>query len=132
MTRSDREALKQQIQDAFAGAPRPEDDRIAYNPNYWEGDELAQAFKGRHWMDLTHAELQYHSASFLSHEGFRYYLPAYLMAALDDYGNLLQHTVYGLMLREDSSPEHQELRAWELERFNRLSSIEKRAVQGVP
>ena len=123
------EALKHQIRAAFATAPRPDDDCIGYNPDDWESAELAQAFKGKQWQELTPAELEYHSKSFLSHEGFRYYLPAYLLAALDDYGNLLQHTVYGFILTEDPSPKHKELRAWQLKRFNGLAPIEKRAVR---
>ncbi|KFA90911.1 DUF6714 family protein [Archangium violaceum] len=129
MPDSRREALQRQIEAAFADAPHPGDDRIGYDADDWESAELARAFKGRQWKELSPVELQYHSSSFLSSEGFRYYLPAYLLAALEDHGNLMPHTVYGLTLPQGSSPEEQRLRAWQLERFEVLSPTQKRAVR---
>ena len=129
MSGSRHEALRRQIEAAFANAPYPGDDHIGFDADDWESAELARAFKGRHWQELSPAELQYHSSSFLSLEGFRYYLPAYLLAALEDHGNLMPHTVYGLTLPQGSSPEEQRLRAWQLERFEGLSSTQKRAVR---
>ncbi len=61
-------ALKQQIEAAFAEGPRPTDDRIVYNPDDWESAELANAFKGKHWKEVTPENLQYHRNSFLSLE----------------------------------------------------------------
>lgn len=129
MPDSRREALQRQIEAAFADAPHPGDDHIGYDADDWESAELARAFKGRHWRELTPAELQYHSSSFLSSEGFRYYLPAYLLAALEDHGNLMPHTVYGLTLPPGSSPEELRLRVWQLGRFEGLSPAQKRAVR---
>ena len=121
MTNTRIDALRGQIESAFdTGAP-PAADRIGYNPYDWESEELTQAFKGRHWKDLTPAELQYHSISFTSSEGFRYYLPAYLLGALADYGNLMPHTVYGLVLSEDGLPPEESLHPWKLERFEGLA-----------
>lgn len=129
MSSAKREAIKKQIEDAFSDTPKPDDASIGYNPDDWESAELALAFKGRHWQDITPAELQYHSSSFLSSEGFHYYLPAYLLAALDDYGSLLQKTVFGLGPPNESSPRAKDVWAWQLERFERLSSAQKRAVR---
>ncbi|ATB42995.1 hypothetical protein CYFUS_008474 [Cystobacter fuscus] len=123
------DALRSQIESAFDHAHPPAEDRIGYNPDDWESAELSQAFKGRHWKDLSLAELQYHSISFTSSEGFRYYLPAYLMGALADYGNLMPHTVYGLTLPEGTSSQDEKLRHWQLERFDGLSSAQKHAVR---
>lgn len=129
MSSARREAIRRQIEAAFADAPHPGDDRIGYDPEDWESAELSRAFKGRHWRELSPAELQYHGSSFLSSEGFRYYLPAYLLAALEDHGNLMPHTVYGLTPPEGSSPEEQRLRDWQLERFEGLTPAQKRAVR---
>lgn len=123
------EAIRRRVEAAFADAPYPGDDHIGYDPGDWESAELSRAFKGRHWRELSPAELQYHGSSFLSSEGFRYYLPAYLLAALEDHGNLMPHTVYGLTLPGGSSPEEQRLRAWQLERFDGLIPSQKRAVR---
>ncbi|MFY0563591.1 DUF6714 family protein [Archangium lansingense] len=129
MLNSRREAIRQQLEAAFADAPYPGDDHIGYDTEDWESAELVRAFKGKHWKELTPAELQYHSSSFLSSEGFRYYLPAYLLAALEDHGNLMPHTVYGLTLPAGSSSGEQRLRAWQLERFEQLSPAQKHAVR---
>ncbi|HZI08286.1 MAG TPA: DUF6714 family protein [Archangium sp.] len=129
MPSSRSKALRRQIEAAFADASPPGDDHIGYDPEDWESVELARTFKGRHWRDLSPSELQYHSSSFLSSEGFRYYLPAYLLAALEEHGNLMPHTVYGLTLPAESSPEDLTLRAWQLERFEGLSPTQKRAVR---
>jgi hypothetical protein len=123
------DVVRQQVRAAFADAIHPGDDRIAYDPDDWESAELAQAFRGKHWSELSHEELQYHSPSFLSSEGFRYYLPAYLLAALDDYGNRMPMIVYGLTPHDESSPEERELRDWQLERFEGLTTAQKRAVR---
>lgn len=124
------DALRRQIESAFDSGPPPAEDRIGYNPYDWESQELTQTFKGRHWKELTPAELHDNSISFTSAEGFRYYLPAYLMSALTDYGDLLPHTVYGLMLPEDTLPPEESLRPWKLERFEGLSPEQKHAVRG--
>ncbi len=129
MPNSKLENLKQQIETAFADAPRPADDRIGYDPDDWASAELASTFKGKHWKELTPAELQYNSSTFLSSEGFHYYLPAYLTAALDDYGDLLPRMVYSLNIRNSSSTRDQELDDRRLERFERLSPAQKRAVR---
>jgi hypothetical protein len=129
MTTAKYDALRKQIESAFTDAHPPADDRIGYNPDDWESAELSQAFKGRHWKDLSLAELQYHGISFTSSEGFRYYLPAYLMGALADYGNLMPHTVYGLTPTEDTSPQGENLRKWLFERFDGLSLAQKHAVR---
>jgi hypothetical protein len=124
-----RDHLRQRIEAAFADAPQPAANRIGDNPEDWESAELALAFQGRHWKDLSPEELRYHSSSFLSPEGFHYYVPAYLLAALADHEDLMPRTVFGLTLAEESSTEDQRLRAWQLERFNRLSAEQKRTVR---
>lgn len=128
MTSSKRDTLKQQIEQAFLDTPRPDDDHIGYNPDDWESAELNAAFKGKHWKELRPEELKYNSSTFLSLEGFRYYLPAYLFAALDDYGDLLPHTVYNLTAHDPSSGD-KELQDWKLERFKQFSLVEKRAIR---
>ncbi|ATB30677.1 DUF6714 family protein [Melittangium boletus] len=121
--------LRELIEAAFADTPKPGNDRIGHDPNDWESTELARAFKGRHWKELTPEELQYNSSSFLSPEGFHYYFPAYLLAALEDHGNLLPHTVFGLILPGDATSEERRLRAWHLERFERFSADQKHAIR---
>lgn len=123
------DALKQQIEAAFADAIKPEDDRIGYDPHDGESQELAYAFKGKHWKDIPREDLQYNSSTFLSPEGFRYYLPAYLLAALDDHGDLLPRSVYGLMPDPPDRPSTDGLSEWQRTRFEPLSPLQKHAVR---
>ncbi len=85
----DVEAIIAQIAAAFAGVPYPGDHCLRNNS---EGDEpflLEQEFKGKSdWRTLDAKFLDlapdgYASAlSFFTHEAFRFYLPAYLVADL--------------------------------------------------
>lgn len=87
-----------EIRAAFAARPYPGDDRLALGPGYPgdeenEGDESADVrrfFRGKDWREVTLDSildgrgLQPNSfLFFLSTEGFVYYLPAFLLAALD-------------------------------------------------
>lgn len=104
----DSDAIKTQIRQAFADIEPPPPWCLTGSS---EGDEpqlLAQEFRAvldRHWSELPPAFLDrapdgYGSAlSFFSDEAFRFYLPAYLIAAID--GNLQQadpvfHLTHGL------------------------------------
>lgn len=81
-----------EIERAFSDAPYPGDDHIV-TPLVIDGrecrdlerEEIAAAFRGKSWDDLTREAIHfhYHALPFLTAEGFRYYLPAYLIAALD-------------------------------------------------
>lgn len=112
----DSHALKQSIQLAFADVEPPPPWCLS---NSREGDEpqlLEQEFRAvsnRHWSELPHAFLDrapggFGSAlSFFSDEAFRYYLPAYMIAAID--GDLFQsdpifHLTHGLCPPEDVQP----------------------------
>src|SRR5215203_3227293 len=79
----------QEIQDAFAQRPYPGDDNIALRrsdcPGY-EGEEVWEIYRGKDWREILQAgrELDLSSSlSFLTFEGFVYYLPAFLTLALD-------------------------------------------------
>jgi hypothetical protein len=128
------EALKQEIAAAFADVPYPGDERIAYNHDDWEGARLSDAFKGKHWGTLTLQELREHDMYFLSHDGFRYYLPAYLLASLSSLDDplreeILPTTVYGLTLFEGDTPEDQMLRQGRLTRFGVFTPAQTRAIR---
>lgn len=84
------EALKNQIRSAFAEVQYPGDERLRGSD---EGDEPFQTereFRGkRDWRDLDAEFLDSSpnglgsALSFFSHEAFRFYLPAYLIADID-------------------------------------------------
>lgn len=78
------EAIGAQIRAAWANAVRPPDKQICA-PTY-DDEGVGAYFAGRPWHGHDVKSLRWHSAglSFFSAEGFCYYLPAYLMAVLED------------------------------------------------
>ena len=78
------ETLPPRIERAFEDVPYPGDDRLVPDPSHWEGGRIAQEFAGQHWktipLDVLSSYLE--SLSYFTPESFRYYLPAYLLAAV--------------------------------------------------
>ncbi|HEU4564932.1 MAG TPA: hypothetical protein VFS05_09805 [Gemmatimonadaceae bacterium] len=82
---SDREAAMARIRAAFAATPHPGDPFLLGSREGCEPDDEVGPFEGKHdWTALDAAFLDRHGAalSFLSEGGFRYYLPAFLVADL--------------------------------------------------
>jgi hypothetical protein len=80
-----RRRLIMRIKAAFADARYPGDESIAKENHCWECDEIAEAFKGKHWKDLTNVKfLNYHdsSLSLFKTPTFQFFLPAFLLADL--------------------------------------------------
>jgi hypothetical protein len=79
--------LREAIVSAFASVPPPAPAALVsgdpdYDPEY---REVAHAFAGRHWRELSLAFIREHrdSLPLLSPAAFRFFLPAYLLACLD-------------------------------------------------
>lgn len=125
-----REQLKRQIEAAFVDVPSPGDGRIAYAPEAWEGEELNADFQGHHWKDFPREVLRQHShdLALFSAEGFLFYLPAYLLAALDDFWDVREFVLSRLTLPEESS-EAAPQREFALNQFELLTPAQKNAVR---
>lgn len=128
------EALKREIEAAFADVPYPGDEHIAYSNIDADGSKLAAAFKGKPWKELTAHDLHWHEMAFLSREGLHYYLPAYLLASLEDHSGTLfedirPFTVYGLTLMDEDSPRSRRLRESQSKEFEIFTSAQKRAIR---
>jgi hypothetical protein len=85
LVRKDRMALADQIKAAFASTPSPGEgfDDISAT----EQDEgIVDYFRGTTWRGHSVAALRYHSAalSFFTGPAFRYWLPAFMLASLED------------------------------------------------
>lgn len=121
-----REQLQRQIEAAFADAPYPGDGRIAYAPEAWEAEELNADFQGQHWKSLPRDVLRQHShdLALFSAEGFQFYLPAYLLAAVDDFWDVREFVLSRLTL-----PEEPQQREFTLKQFERLTPAQKNAVR---
>lgn len=85
--------LRELLVKTFSARSYPGDERIAVNrpwtPEY-EGNQVTHYFRGKRWQDITLEGLtkEYSgdaaaSFHFMTDEGFLYYLPAFLSAALD-------------------------------------------------
>jgi hypothetical protein len=81
-------ALVREIREAFAETPYPGDNNLSGSKQGDEPAECALEFRGVNWKTV-HPRLlasNYTSLSFLTAEGFRYFLPAYMIAELTDTG----------------------------------------------
>ena len=88
----DRESVRTLVEAAFAERPYPGDDRIAdSDPRYpsYEGHAVTAFHRGKAWPAITLGHLRDDYAgdstaclAFMTPEGWRYYLPAYLLIAL--------------------------------------------------
>jgi hypothetical protein len=81
-------ALCREIRAAFAETPYPGDDKLCSSNQDEEAAECAIELRDVKWQS-AHPELlarNYTALSFLSNAGFRYFLPAFLLADLVGYG----------------------------------------------
>ena len=77
-----RDKVIDEIRRAFASTPRPGDAFLVGSREGCEPEESVTPFRGREWQSLDAALLDanYTSLGFFSEGGFRYFLPAYLIA----------------------------------------------------
>jgi hypothetical protein len=88
-----RVAIRSHVERAFSERPYPGDERIAdSDPRYesYEGHPISAFHRGKRWQEITlHHLLDDYAGdptaclAFMTPEGWRYYLPAYLLMALD-------------------------------------------------
>lgn len=92
-----RAEVRKAIEEAFADVPYPGDDAIGDDPAYDDSAKLNRDFKGHHWRRVPQRKLTDHESDLglFSPKGRQFYLPAYLLGALDD-ACLLNCVVYRL------------------------------------
>lgn len=78
--------LAARIRRAFREIPPPGDDIADPQNRGTEPEQVARAFRGRHWSELTNELLlqQPEATAFFSGEALRYFLPGYLLLAIED------------------------------------------------
>lgn len=83
------QTLIKQINEQFGRMGYPGDDKIVIDAmsSQLQCPEIISALKGRHWRDLSRGTLdQLKSALFfLSPEGYRFYLPAFMIYSIEDF-----------------------------------------------
>jgi hypothetical protein len=119
-----------EVEDAFANVPYPGDERLVRSPTYWENEEILEAFRGKHWRDISVKVLFEHRYSLgaLSPEAYRFYLPSYLVAGLihsDETDTLWQNVFYSLTPPESEGDSMD----WFLARIGPLDARQKAAVR---
>ena len=85
----DKQALTQAICHAFSAGSYPGDTNLVYNNSdeHWDCKATREAFKGKQWQELDNDFIfnERDRIFFLSKEGFRYYLPAFLIALVNNF-----------------------------------------------
>jgi hypothetical protein len=119
--------LKALIEHAFERTPRPDDDNISATT--YDDEGTAEYFRGRAWHGHTPQALRQHEAalSFFSDDAYRYFLPAYMLAELEDpeaADVIAQHIIHGLTPQPPEDPGHAILAA----RLVKFTVAEKNAI----
>ena len=72
-----------QIEAAFADAPRPSNEDLLHE-QCMDDNDIVQLYPVEHWRDMPDelVESEYAALSFLSPDGFRHFIPAYMGFAL--------------------------------------------------
>ena len=86
------DAVKMRILEAFRLTPYPADDDLVTDQSGHDPEsmEIASAFKGKDWKDVSMEMLHEHADSLplFTPTAFRYYLPAYMIGCIDSYYDL--------------------------------------------
>ena len=120
--------LIDQIRTAFSATPYPGDQQLCGSSQDDEPAEYALEFRGLDWRTLHPdlLELNYAALSFFTPEGFRYFLPAFLIHDLTVAGasaDPVFHLTYGLC-----EGDREDLRTHGLDRYARFAPIERTAI----
>ena len=77
-----------QIEDAFADAPRPSNDDLLHE-RCADDNDIERLYPVAHWRELPDelVESEYAALSFLSPDGFRHFIPAYMSFTLRHLGS---------------------------------------------
>ena len=83
------DAVKTRILEAFRATPYPGDEDLVTDQSGYDSEsrEIASAFKGKNWKDISLKMLREHADAlpFFTLTAFRYYLPAYMIGCVDSY-----------------------------------------------
>jgi hypothetical protein len=122
--------LAAEIEGAFESLSYPGDDDLIGAPTHWEAPEVLEAFRGKHWKDVPLSVLFTHRLSLplFSDEAFRFYLPAYLVAALlhpEEVDTLRENVFFSLTPPESEGPRASSF----MERMKRFDAQQTAAIR---
>lgn len=121
--------LSHEIERAFAGVENPGKDKLVEYPDHWESPEVVESFADMHWDAVPLDTLVKHRLSLplFTAEAFRFYLPAFLRAAVlhpAAVDTLTENAFYMLTPPESIGPEMEQF----LARISGLSAQQKAVI----
>ena len=123
------ESIVEKIKLAWDGVPYPGDSNI-FTPQSYDDEDITDYFRGTTWEGHAVASLRRHSSAistFFTPLAFHYWLPAFLIAAIEDPDELdtgLDSLISSLFPGRDGSPSHDE----QQQRIALLTNQQKLAV----
>ena len=124
------------IKEAFSNIAYPGDNNICYKNNYgrdYEGNQMAMFFRGKTWEQITLKSLrdEYNNdgsacLSFMSPEAYRYYLPAYMIIAINEYEDA--DVIGDSAIHALSFPQDNELIKFWIQRNSNFSDKQEEAI----
>ena len=79
-----KESVIDQIMVAFDKRLRPKDSELMSSHRHPEAKDYLQILRGERWQDIRSSDLVGPIPSFLSDQGWRYFLPAFIICFLRD------------------------------------------------
>lgn len=133
MDRIDTQDVIDAVNESFAEIPYPGDDRIVYDSTglHLECREILEKFRGKHWKSVPYEdyEFEYAAPFFMTAEGFQFYVPGFMLAAVVAFPDEM---VSGVLADCLAPPPYGATSVAELERFfsrcGHFSSAQMQAV----
>lgn len=117
------------IQEAFADTPHPGNGRKDLAVETYDDEGTTEHFRFTKWEDHSVEQLRQHSSSlcFFSNAAFRYFLPAYMIAELDDPrgADIIGESIESLLIEK---PSHKRKRRTVSEQGKLFNLKERRAI----
>jgi hypothetical protein len=96
--------VRERIERAFAGTPRPAGELVATT---YDDEGVSAYFAGKSWRGHPVSDLRLHEVAlcFFTPEAFRYYLPAFMLASLEDpeVADVIPQSIIGALARRGES-----------------------------
>ena len=131
MDKRDRKAeLRQIVEDAFRDIPYPGDDNISSEDHCFECSDMARAFRGKHWkeitLDLLLKDCLGSGLPLFKPAALRFYLPAFILVSIDEFveADTIPDVVLDLLTPEPAEPDSRFVA-----KFDPLARQQKRAVR---
>lgn len=123
-----RQELAHQVELAFASVPYPGDDKIVAHPNTSLASHLPALLAGKHWKEVPLEVIiqENLSLALFTPEGFRFYLPAFLRAALlyPDQVDILPSNIFSRLTPPDEEIQMQDF-------LNRVNGFTQEQIESI-